>query len=132
MPWGTQGGGPGSRSYNILNPDSDMEILPSKFLRTLNKGDVYRCIQAGGGGYGDSFQRDIDSVHEDIVQQKITPSHAKVEYGVVVDVKTLEIDLQATKSLRNKMTNERGDYSKSPKVIPSSDIYSGNELPVLD
>ena len=132
LPWGTQGGGPGSRSYNILNPDSNMEILPSKFLRTLNKGDVYRCIQAGGGGYGDSLQRDIDSVHEDIVQQKITPSHAKAEYGVVVDVKTLEIDLHATKSLRNKMAKERGNYSKSPKVIPSSDIYSGNELPVLD
>lgn len=132
LPWGTQGGGPGSKTYNILNPDSDMEILPSKFLRTLHKGDVYRCIQSGGGGYGDSLERDLTAVHKDIIQQKITPSHAKSEYGVIVDLDTLEIDLEATEFLRNKMMKERGNLSTSPKVIPSSDIYSGNELPVLD
>ena len=132
LPWGTQGGGPGSRSYNILNPDSNMEILPSKFLRTLNKGDVYRCIQSGAGGYGDSLERDVDSVHNDIIQQKITLNHAKMEYGVVVDANTLEIDLKATKILRNKLMKDRVNYSRFPKVIPSSDIYSANELPVLD
>ena len=55
-----------------------------------------------------------------------------MEYGVVVDANTLKIDLKATKILRNKLMKDRVNYSQFPKVIPSSDIYSDNELPVLD
>ena len=55
LPWGTQGGSPGSAGANLLNPDraDGGERLPGKFLRTLERGDVYRLVQPGGGGYGD-------------------------------------------------------------------------------
>ena len=47
-PWGTQGGGPGSRTHNILNPDTEHRAMPSKFMEWLRKDDVYRLVQAGG------------------------------------------------------------------------------------
>lgn len=35
-----------------------------KFLRTLKRGDVYRLVQPGGGGYGDPRERDPEAVPE--------------------------------------------------------------------
>ena len=121
LPWGTQGGSPGSRSYNILNPESDNEILPAKFLRTLTKGDVYRLIQPGGGGYGDPLDRDPKAVLADIKQQKISPAHAKSAYGIVLTASTSSIDVNATNTLRKQMLRDRGPLSTDPEVVLSSE-----------
>ena len=59
LPWGVEGGKPGTPTRNYLNPDNPTDdsakgdTLPGKHLTALKKGDLYRMIQAGGGGYGD-------------------------------------------------------------------------------
>ena len=69
---------------------------------TLKKGDLYRVVQAGAGGYGNPLNRDPQAVHEDIQQEKLTPEYAKAEYGVVLD-DAGNLDLPATQSLRAEL-----------------------------
>jgi N-methylhydantoinase B len=102
-PWGVEGGKDGTPTQNTLNPGTPEEQeLPGKHLMTLKKGDLYRVIQAGAGGYGNPLNRDPQAVHEDIQQQKLTPQHAKAEYGVVLD-ESGNLDLPATQSLRAEL-----------------------------
>ncbi len=114
LPWGNRGGKPGSRTYSILNPDTDHKVLPSKFLTWLKKGDVYRLIQAGGGGYGDPLERDPDAVLEDYRQGKVTADHAAKEYGVAIDTEAEQVDMTSTDKRRNQMRKERGTLVLEP------------------
>jgi N-methylhydantoinase B len=107
LPWGAEGGKPGTPTKNYLNPDTENRELPGKHLMTLKKGDVYQLIQAGAGGYGDPLDRDADAVLEDVRQEKLTLDCVRREYGVVVRPDTLELDQEATEELRGRM--RKGD-----------------------
>ena len=99
-PWGVEGGKDGTPTQNILNPGTPEEQeLPGKHLMTLKKGDLYRVIQAGAGGYGNPLDRDPHAVLDDIQQEKLTREYARAEYGVVVGDDG-ELDLTATEALR--------------------------------
>ena len=103
-PWGVEGGKDGTLTQNFLNPGTDQEqVLPCKHLVTLKKGDVYRVIQAGGGGYGDPLERDPYAVLDDVEQEKQSVDFVRAEYGVVIDAKTRSLDLTATEELRYQM-----------------------------
>ena len=102
-PWGVEGGKDGTPTQNTLNPGTPEEQdLPGKHLMTLKKGDLYRVIQAGAGGYGNPLNRDPQAVLEDIQQQKLTPAYARQEYGVVLDPQG-NLDVVATEALRAEM-----------------------------
>ena len=109
LPWGVEGGKPGTPTRNYLNPDNSTDdsakgdTLPGKHLTTLKKGDLYRMIQAGGGGYGDPLERDVYAVLDDVEQEKLTPEYARREHGVVINPETLDLDLSATEKLRAGM-----------------------------
>lgn len=103
-PWGLLEGEPGAAARAWLNPHLDTaEPLPSKFIRTLNEGDVFRAEMAGSGGYGHPFERDPVAIVSDILQEKISPAHAREAYGVVVN-SSLQLDVEATESLRTEHT----------------------------
>ena len=106
LPWGVNGGKPGTPTRNYINPDSVGVEIPGKHLMALKKGDLYRLVQAGGGGYGDPLERDIYSVLDDVEQEKLTVDYARREYGVVIDPVTSEPDLKATEELRSTMQQE--------------------------
>ena len=131
LPWGTQGGSPGSRSFNILNPETESEILPSKFIRTLKKGDVYRMIQPGGGGYGDPLERDPKSVYSDIQQNKISSERGFEVYGVVIDKDKGNLNIEETVSRRKIMISNRDKFSMEPEVIPAKKIFTDDTPPIL-
>ena len=131
LPWGAQGGSPGSRNYNVLNPDTDNEVLPAKFLRTLVKGDVYRQVQSGAGGYGDPLERDPEAVVEDLVQEKVTLEHIGPAYGVVVDGDTMTVDVAATKQLRSRMREERGPLELEPQVVRAPESSDEERVPAI-
>ena len=99
-PYGLHGGKPGSPSWNILNPGDDERVLPTMGTTEMKRGDVLRHVMAGGGGWGDPLERDPKAVEADIRDEKITIDHALSEYGVVIDLKTLQVDLAATKGER--------------------------------
>lgn len=101
-PYGVHGGRSGTPSWNILNPGANQRILPVLPMEgvILRKGDVFSHIQAGGGGYGDPFERDPYRVLEDVIDEKLTVEYAEREYGVVINRETLAVDLNATDQLR--------------------------------
>jgi N-methylhydantoinase B len=103
LPYGLAGGKPGAPSSNILNPDTDNVLLPSKVNIVLRRGDVYRHILPGAGGYGDPLERDPQAVLEDVLDEKITPAHARREYGVVLSGDGKRVDEPATEALRAEM-----------------------------
>ena len=102
LPYGLQGGKPGTPCLVHLNPDTENELLPSKWLRELKKGDVVRVELAGGGGYGDPFQRDPEAVARDVRQGKLTLDYARREYRVALHLETLDVDWAATDHLRGR------------------------------
>ena len=101
-PYGLYGGQPGALSESILNPDTEHRRL-SKTTIKLKKGDVYRLLTQGGGGWGNPLERDVNLVKADVLNEKVSIGRAKEAYGVVIDEKTMEVDLNATKSLREAM-----------------------------
>lgn len=85
-PYGLSGGKPGAPSHNVLNPGrADEELLPTKFSRPIAKGDLFRHVTAGGGGFGDPREREPERVLADLLDEKIDAAHAREAYGVDAD-----------------------------------------------
>ncbi len=106
-PWGLFGGGSGSSSRYILNPDAESKDLPSKITLKLQPDSVISYRTPGGGGYGSALERDPERVLEDVAQGKVTPDRARDVYGVVLDQSGKAVDLQATRTRRARLSGSR-------------------------
>jgi N-methylhydantoinase B len=51
-PYGLHGGAPGATGRNWLEHEGNAEMLPGKFTRTLQPGDLLYLETPGGGGWG--------------------------------------------------------------------------------
>ncbi len=114
-PFGLYGGNPGAPSSNTLNPDTAPRDLPSKLTMTIKKGDVFRHVLAGAGGWGDPLERDPSAVLRDVRNELLSPPRALADYGVVVDTTQWTVDTAATEAARARIRKERG-WSTVPKV----------------
>jgi N-methylhydantoinase B len=85
-PYGLQGGSAGTPSWNVINPGPEQRILPVLTTEPviLRKGDVWRHIMAGGGGFGPAFERDPAHVLRDVRLGRVSIAHAREAYGVVI------------------------------------------------
>lgn len=84
LAYGLAGGGPGAPSLvSVLRADGREEACPSKFLTTVNAGDVLKVRLSGAGGHGDARERDRERILDDLAEGKITPEHAREVYGFV-------------------------------------------------
>jgi N-methylhydantoinase B len=54
----------------------------------------------GAGGYGDPLERDPNQLLDNLRDGKVSIENARQDYEVVVDPKTLTIDAEATRQLR--------------------------------
>ena len=106
-PWGLFGGGGGSFARSILNPGDESQSLPSKFVRTMSRGNVFRGEMPGSGGHGDPLERNPQAVFEDVRQEKISLEHAFEAYGVVIDPAALALDEAATEARRAELRREQ-------------------------
>ena len=120
-PYGLYGGRPGGSSRNILNPAGNAELLESKFIMDLKRGDVISHELPGGGGWGDPLERDPDSVRLDVRNEFVTVAGARADYGVVVDPVTLLVDEIATQQLRDDI--RQGRANKLPDVAWNDDAH---------
>jgi N-methylhydantoinase B len=103
LPYGVDGGMPGSGSLNVLNPGTAREqILPTMPMSAiaLQKGDVFRHVAAGGGGFGRASQRDPKLVLEDVLDGKVSIAGALRHYGVVIERGGRSIDAAGTANAR--------------------------------
>lgn len=114
-PFGLYGGSPGQPSENYLNPDTDDRLIPSKLTMTIRKGDVFRHVLAGGGGWGDPLERDSAAVLRDIRNEFLSADRARADYGVIVDTKAWRVDIAATEKRRAEIKAARG-WREVPKV----------------
>lgn len=114
-PYGLYGGSPGHPSENYLNPDAGGALLPSKLTMTIRKGDVFRHVLAGGGGWGDPLERDSEAVLRDVRNEFLSATRARADYGVILDTQRWRVDTAATERLRSAMRAARG-WRAVPKV----------------
>lgn len=100
-PYGLFGGLEGAPASNRVSSQTGERSLPPMPMQPvmLRKGDVYRHVMAGGGGYGEPLKRDPERVRADVLDGKVSVEHAREAYGVVIN--GTGIDVQATHTLRN-------------------------------
>ena len=82
---GLSGGKAGGRAgaFGIANgSNSDERTLPSKGRTALGPGEVIHLVTAGGGGYGDPEERDLELVINDLRNNIISETAAKEIYGI--------------------------------------------------
>ncbi|MDA3791568.1 MAG: hydantoinase B/oxoprolinase family protein [Desulfobacula sp.] len=96
-PQGMFGGKDGSLAKFQKN---DENADPST-LTFMDPGDRITFVSAGGGGYGNPFERDPKLVEKDVQYEYVSIERAKQDYGVIIDPDSLTLDLDATLQLRN-------------------------------
>ena len=116
-PWGVEGGGsaPPARVSLEAGGDGDsggaagagtgtgtVRVLPGKSTTVMRRGDRLHTRWCGGGVHGPPLEREPERVLRDVVEEKITPAHAREAYGVVVDGSGRAVDRDATEALRPK------------------------------
>jgi N-methylhydantoinase B len=99
-PYGLDGGEPGAPSSNVIDSGGVVEVLPTMPMRasTLQRGDRFTHVAAGGGGFGDPFERDPAAVLEDVLDGKVSVEAARERYGVVIS--DAAVDVESTHALR--------------------------------
>ena len=102
--WGIDGGKEGLRNYALIKSKEkgEFEVLKTSGV-PLVEGDRVIVTAGGGGGYGDSLERDIEEVRWDVTNGYVSVEHARQDYGVVIDPHTFEVDVIATQRLRNNL-----------------------------
>ena len=85
QPWGVHGGKCGANGRTILNPGTPEEKDVGRIdALALRPGDVVRLLTAGGGGWGDPFERDPEAVLRDVRDGFASVEAAEREYGVAI------------------------------------------------
>ncbi|MCK5696225.1 MAG: hydantoinase B/oxoprolinase family protein, partial [Desulfobacula sp.] len=69
-------------------------------LTFCDPGDRISFVSAGGGGYGDPFERDPKAVERDVKYGYVSIEKAKQNYGVIIEPDSLTLDLATTLQLR--------------------------------
>lgn len=121
-PWGIGGGHAGGRSSKLLiRADGSEEELPSKVDAVpVQAGDQLVFRTAGAGGWGDPLERPAELVLRDVRRELVSEESAELDYGVVIADGAVDDD--ATRSLRERLADERGepplfDYGELPEGV---------------
>ena len=114
-PWGVEGGGSAPPARVSLEADGAgaVQSLPSKSTTVMRRGDRLRTQWCGGGGHGAPLDREPERVLRDVVEEKITPAHARETYGVVIDSSGGAVDHNATAALRAAMARRAGGAGRT-------------------
>jgi N-methylhydantoinase B len=119
-PYGLQGGAPGTPSRNLLDPGGPAERpLPAKLTMTMKRGEKFRHVMAGAGGWGDPLVRDPRLVAQDISEGFVSLAAAARDYGVVAAGDPPVIDAAATEALRARLRVARSPYPKVARGAPA-------------
>jgi N-methylhydantoinase B len=100
-PYALFGGRSGRLARTVLNPGPGEEIIHGKASADFGYGDVISFQQSGAGGYGPPFERDPERVLEDVLDGYVSLEQAREAYGVVIDPRTMTVDLPATGKVRH-------------------------------
>ena len=112
LPYGLWDGSPGTPSVSTMaRRNGTEETLPSKGQFPMRKGDVFRHTTAGAAGWGDPLDRDVQSVLDDVLNEKLSPEYARKEYGVALAKDGRgggwTVDLDDTRRVREQMRRSK-------------------------
>jgi len=98
-PEGLFGGGEGAKAAFLVNG------VPGNpyGLSQLKPGDLVTIDAAGGGGYGDPLERDVERVEADVREGYVSLEAAEKDYGVIIDPSTGFADVSATRKKRDTL-----------------------------
>jgi N-methylhydantoinase B len=92
LPWGVDGGHPGSRNEVRIMHEDGREVVLGKCARyALKRGEVARLVTGTGGGWGSPVQRPVEEVLADVRDGYVTVAQAARDYGVAVDPEKLTV-----------------------------------------
>jgi len=82
-PYGLAGGAPGAAGFaELQRADGTIVPLPSKVAgMAIAKGDVFRLVTAGGGGYGEPAKRNRAAIQADMEDGYVSREAASAQYG---------------------------------------------------
>lgn len=112
--FGIFGGQPGTDNRFALRFPNGTEHVayPKEIVRhVVVPGTLVERFSGGGGGFGDPLDRPGEEVVADVRDEVVSVEKALADYAVVVDPKTLQLDLEATElaraSRRSAVSTER-------------------------
>ncbi len=98
-PEGLFGGGEGAKASFLVNGEPGNPYG----LSQLKPGDVVTMDAAGGGGYGDSLERELERVEADVREGYVGLEAARRDYGVIIEPDTGLADAAATRRKREEL-----------------------------
>lgn len=106
-PFGIAGGMPGAAARVVLNIGTDRERDLGKIsMVEPEPGDTVTLMSAGGGGYGDPFDRPVEAVLRDVRLGFVDEASARADYGVAIADGF--VDESATRALRASRARRTG------------------------
>ena len=103
-PWGFDGGRDAAPNRFVYAPGSEEETNIGMFVTGFHveQGRVLEYRQAGGGGWGDPFNRPVEWILEDVIDGYVSAEGARRDYGIVVteDFGKYVVDEVATRRVR--------------------------------
>jgi N-methylhydantoinase B len=118
--WGLWGGKEGGRGERLLKlpEDTDWNTVDVNWHQ-VPVGTRVSIQSAGGGGWGEPLERELESVRLDVLTGMVSPQAAERDYGVVVSVvqshgvtTDVAVDFAATKKVR-----EERSHSATPQAV---------------
>jgi N-methylhydantoinase B len=107
-PWGVNGGLPGRPSDSLLRLPGESSFRHVDLVRhPVPAGTTAVVVTAGGGGWGNPLERDVDAVRADVVDEYVSVDAAREQYGVVFSPGTFDVDVDATRALRLELARRR-------------------------
>ena len=107
-PWGLFGGKAGQIGGAFVHQPGENEARGYRKVTALplKAGAVVDLLSAGGGGRNPPTKRPVARVMDDVRQGYVTIEGARQDYGVVIDPRTLDVDVNATATLREKLQGQ--------------------------
>lgn len=90
----------------LLRADGSVEQIRQNAVLTLRPGERIRAYSAGGGAVGPAWERDINSLVNDVVDHKVSVEGARIEYGVALHPTTYAVDTEKTAALRQVLSRQ--------------------------
>lgn len=109
-PWGVAGGGPGAACRVILNMGEPGERDLGKLdMYEAEVGDRVTILTAGGGGFGDPFERDPAAVARDVRAGFVSEAAARRDYGVAITAGAID-DTETARLRENRAPRPAFDF----------------------
>jgi N-methylhydantoinase B len=92
-------------------------------------GDTVTLMSAGGGGYGDPFERPKEAVLRDVRAGFVNVDEARTDYGVVIE--NGNINFRATQTLRTQDRPSPAPFKFGPEREAWDRVFTDTRMLVL-